>query len=138
MIRLARVGFDNVIGHLKGGFATWKNAGKEVDTIDRITAEEFAKRLTAGDTVLDVRREGEYSNGHVKAAQNLPLDYISEWWGTIDANQPFFLHCQGGYRSMIAASILKARGIHHFSEVAGGYKSIAETGITTEKSPVNV
>ncbi len=138
VIRLARVGFDNVIGHLKGGFATWKNAGKEVDTIDRITAEEFAKRLTAGDTVLDVRREGEYSNGHVKAAQNLPLDYISEWWGTIDANQPFFLHCQGGYRSMIAASILKARGIHHFSEVAGGYKSIAETGITTEKSPVNV
>lgn len=134
VIRLARVGFDHVIGHLKNGFATWNDAGKEVDTIDRISADEFSKRLSSGDTVVDVRRDNEYVNGHVVAAKNLPLDYISEWWSQLDANKPFFLHCQGGYRSMIAASILKARGIHDFTEVAGGYKAISETGVPVEKS----
>lgn len=138
VIRLARVGFDNVIGHLKGGFATWKASGKEVDQIDRITAEEFAKRLSGGDTVLDVRREGEFINGHVKDAKNLALDYIAEWWSSIDTNQPFYLHCQGGYRSMIAASILKARGIHNFTEIAGGYKAISESGIPLEKSVTTI
>jgi glyoxylase-like metal-dependent hydrolase (beta-lactamase superfamily II) len=134
VIRLARVGFDNVIGHLKGGFTTWKASGKEVDQIDRITADEFAKRLLSGDTVLDVRREGEFINGHVKDAKNLALDYIAEWWSSLDASQPFFLHCQGGYRSMIAASILKARGIHDFTEIAGGYKAISESGVPVAKS----
>jgi hydroxyacylglutathione hydrolase len=138
VIRLARVGFDNVIGHLKGGFATWKASGKEVDQIDRITAEEFAKRLSSGDTVLDVRREGEFINGHVKDAKNLALDYIAEWWSSIDSNQPFYLHCQGGYRSMIAASILKARGIHNFTEIAGGYKAISESGVAVEKSVTTI
>ncbi|MEY4594514.1 MAG: hypothetical protein RIQ47_924 [Bacteroidota bacterium] len=138
VIRLARVGFDNVIGHLKGGFATWKASGKEVDQIDRITAEEFAKRLSSGDTVLDVRREGEFINGHVKDAKNLALDYIAEWWSSIDTNQPFYLHCQGGYRSMIAASILKARGIHNFTEIAGGYKAISESGVAVEKSVTTI
>ena len=138
VIRLARVGFDNVIGHLKGGFATWKASGKEVDQIDRITAEEFAKRLSGGDTVLDVRREGEFINGHVKDAKNLALDYIAEWWSSIDTNQPFYLHCQGGYRSMIAASILKARGIHNFTEIAGGYKAISESGVPVEKSVTTI
>ncbi|MFM2135606.1 MAG: putative polyketide biosynthesis zinc-dependent hydrolase BaeB [Bacteroidota bacterium] len=136
VIRLARVGFDNVLGHLKGGFESWKNSGKETDTIHRITAKEFEGQRLSGDQVLDVRRDSEYGNGHVPGARNLPLDYITEWWGNLDTNRHFFLHCQGGYRSMIAASILKSRGIHDFSEVEGGFKAISETGVPIEKSQV--
>ncbi|MFM7218410.1 MAG: MBL fold metallo-hydrolase [Bacteroidota bacterium] len=134
VIRLARVGFDHVLGHLAGGFETWKSAGKEFDTIDRISAAAFAERLKAGDHVVDVRKDNEFINGHIKSAINLPLDYISEWWSRSSDNGHFFLHCQGGYRSMIAASILKARGIHDFTEVAGGYKAISETAVPVEKS----
>jgi rhodanese-related sulfurtransferase len=136
VIRLARVGFDNVLGHLKGGFESWKNSGKETDTIHRITAKEFEGQRLSGDQVLDVRRDSEYGNGHVPGSRNLPLDYITEWWGNLDTNRHFFLHCQGGYRSMIAASILKSRGIHDFSEVEGGFKAISETGVPIEKSQV--
>jgi glyoxylase-like metal-dependent hydrolase (beta-lactamase superfamily II)/rhodanese-related sulfurtransferase len=136
VIRLARVGFDNVLGHLKGGYDSWKNAGKETDSIHRISAAEFAEKRSSGDAVVDVRRDSEYSNGHVPGARNLPLDFITEWWGNLDTNRHFFLHCQGGYRSMIAASILKSRGVHDFSEVAGGYKAIGEAGVPAEKSGV--
>ncbi len=134
IIRLARVGFDRIIGHLKGGYASWKASGKETDTIRRITAGEFAEELKSGNTVIDVRRESEFNNGHVKEATLLPLDFIHEWWSTLNSSEHFYLHCQGGYRSMIAASILKARGIHDFTEVAGGYKAISETSMATEKT----
>lgn len=134
VIRLARVGFDHVVGHLKGGFETWKQSGKEIDTVHRISAKEFVDRSRHASPIVDVRRESEYDNGHVSGAKNLPLDFISEWWNNMDPSQHFYLHCQGGYRSMIAASILKSRGIHDFTEVAGGYKAISESGEPTEKS----
>lgn len=125
--RLARVGFDHVLGYLKGGMASWNAAGKETDTIHRITAAEFAATVQVEkDTVLDVRREGEYEGGHVKGAVNKPLDYINEWFADTDESQTFFLHCAGGYRSMMAASILKARGIHRFKEVEGGFAAIRQ------------
>ncbi|MFM9050836.1 MAG: rhodanese-like domain-containing protein, partial [Bacteroidota bacterium] len=134
VIRLARVGFDNVIGHLGGGINAWQLAGKENDTIERITAADFAERFRRGGHVIDVRKENEFVNGHLEAAENLPLDNISEWWSRAGNGGHFYLHCQGGYRSMIAASILKSRGIHAFTEIAGGYKAISEAGVKVVKS----
>lgn len=128
--RLARVGFDNVIGYLNGGFETWKNSGKEIDTVNRINANQFKNELKVGEsTVLDVRRDTEYSAEHVEESFSRPLAEINSWFKTIDDSKPFYIHCAGGYRSMIAASILKARGIHNFKEIEGGFKAIAETDI---------
>lgn len=128
--RLARVGFDNVIGYLEGGIASWKNAGKELDTVNRITAEQFKSEFKQGESiVLDVRRESEYLAEHVEDAFSRPLSDINTWFSSIDANKPFYVHCAGGYRSMIAASILKSRGIHNFKELQGGFKAIAEAGV---------
>ncbi len=129
VIRLSRVGFDNILGHLKGGFDTWKQSNKEVDTINRISADTFAKEYNAQAKVLDVRKESEYEAEHVNEAYNRPLDQINSWFAMLDDKEPFYLHCAGGYRSMIAASILKARGIHHFKEVEGGFKAISETTV---------
>lgn len=128
--RLARVGFDNVVGYLAGGFANWKVAGKEVDNVDRITAEKFKEDFKVGECiVIDVRRESEYSAEHVEEAYSRPLATISDWFSELNNETPFYVHCAGGYRSMIAASILKAHGIHNFREVAGGFKAIAEAGV---------
>ncbi|MEY5047217.1 MAG: hypothetical protein RLZZ175_576 [Bacteroidota bacterium] len=127
VIRLSRVGFDNILGHLKGGFATWKNAGKEIDTVNRISSKQFENEFIAGDSlVIDVRKESEYRAEHVEDSYNKPLDFINDWFMNIDTEKPFYIHCAGGYRSMMAASILKARGIHNFSEIEGGFKAIAE------------
>ena len=129
--RLSRVGFDNVIGHLKGGFASWKEAGKEIDTVNRITAEQFAKEVNVKtDTVIDARRESEYRAEHVEESYNKPLDQINSWFAEMNPDKPFYLHCAGGYRSMIAASILKSRGVHNFKEIEGGFKAIAEAGVS--------
>ena len=128
--RLARVGFDHVIGYLKGGFQTWKESGKEIDQVERISASQFKNELKIGDSkVVDVRKESEYAAEHVEEAYSRPLSDINAWFAEYTSDEPFYLHCQGGYRSMIAASILKARGIHQFKEVEGGFKSIAETGV---------
>ncbi|MDX2173850.1 MAG: MBL fold metallo-hydrolase [Bacteroidota bacterium] len=128
--RLARVGFDNVIGYLDGGFETWKNAGKEIDTVERISANQFKKELKVGESiVLDARRDSEYSAEHVEEAFSRPLAEINNWFKTIDDSKPFYIHCAGGYRSMIASSILKARGIHNFKEIEGGFKAIVEAGV---------
>lgn len=128
--RLSRVGFDNVIGHLKGGFASWKEAGKEIDTVNRISATQFAKEVDLkADTVIDVRRESEYRAEHVEESFNKPLDQINGWFAEMNDEKPFYLHCAGGYRSMIAASILKSRGFHKFKEIEGGFKAIAEAGL---------
>ncbi|MBP7809859.1 MAG: MBL fold metallo-hydrolase [Bacteroidia bacterium] len=128
--RLSRVGFDNILGHLQGGFEAWKNNGKETDSVNRITAEQFAKEfdVKAGN-VIDVRRESEYRAEHVEESYNKPLDQINSWFAEMDVNKPFYIHCAGGYRSMIAASILKSRGVHNFKEVEGGFKAIAESGV---------
>ncbi len=132
LIRLSRVGFDVVLGYLNGGIDAWKNSGKEVDQVNRITADQFKSELTIGSTyVLDVRKESEYRAEHVEEAYNKPLDYINEWFPEMtQMNEEFYLHCAGGYRSMIAASYLKARGIHNFKEIEGGFKSIAEAGVS--------
>lgn len=128
--RLSRVGFDNVIGHLKGSFASWKAAGKEIDKVNRITATQFAKEVDVkSDTVIDVRKESEYRAEHVEESFNKPLDQINGWFAEMNDEKPFYLHCAGGYRSMIAASILKSRGVHNFKEIEGGFKAIAEAGV---------
>jgi rhodanese-related sulfurtransferase len=130
--RLARVGFDHVIGFLEGGIEAWKNAGKEVDTVNRIAPEQFNKEFKLKESmVVDVRRESEYAAQHVDEAYNKPLAYINDWINSIDPHQHFFLHCAGGYRSMIAASLLQARGYRNFSEVSGGFNAIAKTEVPT-------
>ena len=128
--RLSRVGFDKLIGHLEGGFDAWKKAGKEIDTIHRITAEEFAKQVKIGESkVIDIRKESEYCAEHVEEAYSKPLASINEWIKDINPKEPFFLHCAGGYRSMIAASILQARGFRNFKEIEGGFNAIAKTDL---------
>ena len=128
--RLSRVGFDHILGHLKGGFVSWKAAGKETDRVKRINVEQFASEYQAGKTkVLDIRRESEYDASHIEGALNKPLAYINEWIREIDASEHFYLHCAGGYRSMIAASILQARGYRNFTEIGGGYGAIGKTKI---------
>lgn len=125
--RLSRVGFDQVGGFLKGGFAAWKNAGKEIDTVNRISPEEFAARFNENAVVVDVRKPSEFAAEHVNDAYNKPLDFIADWIGSVQDSEPFFLHCAGGYRSMIAASILNSRGIRNFIEVEGGFNGIKKT-----------
>lgn len=130
VIRLSRVGFDNVLGYLKGGIEAWKTAGKETDQVDRISAEEFKERLKVGESVVyDVRKESEYEAEHVEEAYSRPLASINDWIKDINPKEHFFIHCAGGYRSMIAASILQARGYRNFTEIEGGFKAIAETGV---------
>ncbi len=128
--RISRVGFDNLIGHLKGGFKTWLNSGKQVDVVERITAEQFAKTVNVEtDKIIDVRKETEYAAEHVKEAYNRPLAYINNWVNDVNPNEHFFLHCAGGYRSMVAASVLQARGYRNFTEVEGGFSAISKTSV---------
>ncbi len=128
--RLSRVGFDNLIGHLDGGFEAWQKAGLEVDKVNRISAEQFASEFKLGESkVIDVRRESEYEAEHVDEAYSKPLAYINEWVKDINPQEHFYLHCAGGYRSMMAASILEARGYRNFTEVEGGFAAIATTSI---------
>jgi hydroxyacylglutathione hydrolase len=133
--RLARVGYDFALGYLKGGFTAWKEAGKEVDTIQSISAEEFAKRLEQNNSlkVVDVRKPGEYQAEHVETAQHAPLDYLNDHLAELPKEEDMYLHCAGGYRSMIAASILKARGYDNVVNVEGGFKAIAETAMCLER-----
>ena len=128
--RLSRVGFDNILGHLKGGFTAWLESGKEADVVDRITPEQFAREVEIGkDTILDIRKESEYTAEHIEEAYNRPLANINDWIKDINPKEHFFLHCAGGYRSMIAASILQSRGYRNFTEIAGGFKAISSTNI---------
>ncbi len=128
--RLTRVGFDNLVGHLKGGIRAWIDAGKELDKVNRITAAEFANEVKIGQSkVIDVRKASEYAAEHVEESYNRPLADINHWIKDIYPGEHFYLHCAGGYRSMIAASILQARGYRNFTEIAGGFKAIAETHV---------
>ena len=131
--RLSRVGFDHVLGYLKGGFESWKNSGKETDEVNRISLSEFAEKLNENSKIIDVRKLTEYSAEHIDNAFNKPLDTISDWVSTIDDSEHFFLHCAGGYRSMIAASILNSHGIRNFTEIEGGFNAIKKT----EKFPIS-
>ncbi|TXF75907.1 MBL fold metallo-hydrolase [Chryseobacterium sp.] len=127
--RLSRVGFDHVLGYLEGSFDSWKDSGKEIDRIERISAEEFAQKFKENTKVVDVRKESEYASEHVNEAYQRPLADINEWVNSLDNEEHFFIHCAGGYRSMIAASILNSRGIRNFTEIEGGFNKIKETGV---------
>lgn len=127
VMRLARVGYDNTLGFLSGGIAAWENAGKHVDTIKSISATDFAAQFDKEINVIDVRRTSEYDSDHLVNAACKPLDFINEWTATTDKTKTYYIHCAGGYRSMIAASILKARGFHHLIDVAGGYGAVCNT-----------
>jgi glyoxylase-like metal-dependent hydrolase (beta-lactamase superfamily II)/rhodanese-related sulfurtransferase len=128
--RLSRVGFDRVLGYLEGGFDAWKKSGKETDRVNRISAEQFASEVKMGtDKVIDIRKEGEYASEHIEDAYSRPLACINNWVKDINPQEHFYLHCAGGYRSMIAASILQARGYRNFTEIEGGFNAIAKTGI---------
>jgi hydroxyacylglutathione hydrolase len=129
LTRLSRVGYDGTIGFLNGGFAAWQASGKDIDTVNRITPEQFARDWHKNDLVLDIRNEGEYNAEHLEEAFFRPLSKINDWIGLIDKTKPFKMYCGSGYRSMIAASILKARGYDNFKEVAGGFAAISKTGL---------
>jgi glyoxylase-like metal-dependent hydrolase (beta-lactamase superfamily II)/rhodanese-related sulfurtransferase len=124
--RLARVGYDYAIGYLEGGFEAWKAAGMEVDEIQSVTADEFAAAEVADSNIniLDVRKKSEYYSEHIVNAENAPLDNVNDAMASIDKDKTYFVHCAGGYRSMIFASILKARGFDNLINVAGGFSAI--------------
>lgn len=129
--RLARVGYDNTIGYLAGGFAAWEQSGKDIDTIQSISAQEFEQVVQGNPElqVLDVRKPGEYESEHLEMTMTRPLDYINDWTNEINHKETYYIHCAGGYRSMIAASILKARGVENVVDIAGGYGAIKTTGL---------
>ena len=129
--RLARVGYDNTIGYLEGGIDAWTAAGKDVDTIASVPVAEFEEIFAADPqvNVLDVRKHGEYETGHLEFTLPRPLDYINDWTSEINTSKTYYIHCAGGYRSMIAASILKARGVENVIDIAGGYAAIKSSGL---------
>jgi glyoxylase-like metal-dependent hydrolase (beta-lactamase superfamily II)/rhodanese-related sulfurtransferase len=126
--RLSRVGFDNVIGYLDGGFEAWKKANKEIDFVQTIEPNKFAELSNSSKIkVVDVRKESEYLSEHVLDAENTPLDDINNHLTTFANENDNYIHCAGGYRSMIAISILKSRGIHNLIDVQGGFAAIKTT-----------
>ena len=138
VIRLSRVGFDKMLGFLQGSFEGWKNAGEKVDLIINIEADELAMDIPHDTNlvVVDVRRETEYADGHVKDAQNIPLNEMTDvaTVAGFEDNQNLYVHCAGGYRSVIASSILKKEGFHNLRNVIGGWEKIKEQqSITVEK-----
>ncbi|MBS1535237.1 MAG: MBL fold metallo-hydrolase [Bacteroidetes bacterium] len=128
LIRLSRVGYDRTIGYLEGGFNRWKQAGKPVETVDRISAEELKNRLNTGIIpVIDVRKKSEFDSEHLVGAVNIPMNELYKRLDEIPKDEPFVLHCAGGYRSMIAASILKQLGWNNFVDVSGGFAEIKQS-----------
>jgi len=129
--RLARVGYDNTLGYLKGGFDTWKNEGLEYDTVNWVTANGLEELMEENVPIFDVRKEGEFTAEHIEGAHSTPLDFINDHIAEFPKDEEFYVHCAGGYRSVIAASILKARGYHNIVNVLGGFTSIKKTAIKT-------
>jgi rhodanese-related sulfurtransferase len=129
--RLSRVGFDNVIGYLEGGIKAWKQEGLETDSVTSIPATDLEKILNKDSkiNIVDVRKESEYQSEHIVNAENNPLSSINENLASLPQEDPIYIHCAGGYRSMIAASILKSRGIHNIVDIAGGFTEIQKTNI---------
>ncbi len=130
--RLSRVGFDKTLGYLSGGIAAWKEAGKEVDSLESITAETFKSELEKNIPVFDVRNEGEFIGAHLPQAIHAPLVFLNDYIKEIPSKEKFYVYCAGGYRSVIAASILKSRGIHNVVDVAGGFAAIKNAEIYIE------
>lgn len=127
--RLARVGYDNAMGYLQGGIPAWKASGKETDSIWSVTADELANVINQTPVkVLDVRKQSEYKAEHMLSAENLPLDDVNNALSKLDKNETYYVHCAGGYRSMIFNSILRARGFHYLVDIEGGFKALKESG----------
>jgi len=126
--RLSRVGFDGTLGYLDGSFEAWKKSGKEIDTLDSVSAKSLENKIDEI-SVFDVRKPGEYQSEHIVDVPNTPLDFINEHIAEFPKDKDFYVHCAGGYRSVIAASILKARGYHNVIDIDGGYGAIKETTI---------
>ena len=132
--RLARVGYDNAIGYLEGGFDAWKGAGKEIDTIETIDWATFEKNYAEtkeSRKVLDVRKPGEFSGEHIEDAKSFPLDYINANMDKVEKDQPYFVHCRSGYRSTVAASILKARGYDKLINIHGLFDEVIASTVPT-------
>lgn len=130
--RLSRVGFDRTLGYLIGGIEAWKEAGKEVDTLESVNAETLKEQMENNVPIFDVRNDGEFASGHIPEAVHAPLGFLNNYLKDFPKNEKFYLHCAGGYRSVIAASILKSRGIHNVIDVAGGFAAIKNVGIAVE------
>jgi hydroxyacylglutathione hydrolase len=131
--RLARVGYDNTLGYLEGGIQAWTASGKSTDQITSISAEEFSVKTKEDKLhVLDVRKDGEYNSMHLKMVdlQHFALDYINHQMNKINTHKTYYIHCAGGYRSVIAASILKARGFHKIVDIAGGFAALKKTNVS--------
>jgi len=131
--RLARVGYDNTLGYLEGGIQAWMTSGKSTDQITSISAEEFSVKIKEDKLhVLDVRKDGEHNSMHLKIAdlQHFALDLINQQMDQIDAHETYYIHCAGGYRSVIGASILKARGFHNIVDIAGGFAALKKTNVS--------
>ena len=123
--RLARVGFDNSLGYLKGGIKNWKMQGKLTTNVDQIDSVVFKKLIQNEKlSVFDLRKSDEYSSGFIPNAQNIPLNFLNKKINSFRLNETFYTHCAGGYRSMIAASILKNKGIHNFKDIKGGFNAL--------------
>ena len=127
--RLSRVGFDNSLGYLKGGIAAWKEAGFETDSIESISPEQFQSEVNEKSIIVDARKPGEFNAEHVENALNIPLDFVNEQLSEVPKDENFYLHCAGGYRSVIMASILKARGYHNMINVEKGIAGIRKTSM---------
>jgi hydroxyacylglutathione hydrolase len=136
IVRLARVGYDHTIGFLKGGVAAWKEAGFATELIKEISAEDFATLYEMDNKhtfLLDARRKSEFDSEHLVGAENFPLDFINQNMAQLDRNKKYFIHCAGGYRSLIMCSILKSRGFDHMVNIKGGYKVLSQTGLPKTK-----
>lgn len=129
IIRLSRVGYDQTLGYLQGGFETWKENKKEIDQISRINAHELQTNMEQQSMIIDVRKKSEFDSEHLIGAVNIPLNEINAHLAEIPKNKSFIIHCAGGYRSMIAASILKSRGWNNFADVRGGFSEISKTNL---------
>lgn len=127
--RLSRVGFDNSLGYLKGGIAAWKEAGFETDSIESISPEQFESEANENSIIVDARKPGEFNAEHIENALNIPLDFVNEQLSEVPKEENFYLHCAGGYRSVIMASILKSRGYHNMVNVEKGMAGIRKTDI---------
>jgi glyoxylase-like metal-dependent hydrolase (beta-lactamase superfamily II)/rhodanese-related sulfurtransferase len=129
--RLSRVGYDNTLGYLEGGMEAWEKAGKEIDQITSISAEEFAQMYRANPNLIvkDVRKQSEFEAEHLENAENTSLAYLNDYMASFDKEQDNYVHCAGGYRSMVACSVLKARGYHNVIDIAGGFGAISKTDV---------
>jgi rhodanese-related sulfurtransferase len=127
--RLSRVGFDNVLGYLEGSFGSWQKSGKEIDALQSVSVDVLEQKINEKALVFDVRKPGEYNSEHIENVTNTPLDFLNNHIIEFPEKEDFYVHCAGGYRSVIASSILKARGFHNVIDVAGGYAAIRNTTI---------